>query len=259
MSSTTFEQSHFAEGRFRRAYKGTWISPPSKRGSKCVVKEWKESYIWEASGWDETVKIYDRARGLAHRFNSEVNPSSPINVTDAVVQRVTREPEHGTRSPSLNEWVIVEDYLEGNFTKWCNNYGYISNDARDINGTLTAFAHWSWVATGAQEMITDIQGVRDSNGYHLTDPAILSLNNRYGCTDMGIEGMAMFFINHECNDICRGWKRPRLSDFHGKIPQPILTSCQQMVYQVNNATSYMFELKFPPEVKRLVTQVFLQI
>ena len=60
----------------------------------------------------------------------------------------------------------------------------------------------------------------------------------------------MFFLNHECNDICRGWKRPTLENFRGIIPQPTLTACQQVQYQFNNATTYTFEMKFPPVTKQ---------
>ena len=108
-------------------------------------------------------------------------------------------------------------------------------------------------------MVGDIQGVRNDSGYHLTDPAILSLSGSYGITDTGIEGMAMFFLNHNCNNICRGWNRPNLSSFSGLVPQSTLTACQQLLYQVNNATTYKFEMKFPPITKQIVTQVFLQI
>ena len=258
MTSTTFESKHFAEGRFRRAYKGVWTAPPEKRGQQCVVKEMKDDYAWESTRWDTTIKIYERAGVLARQFNRSVGPSYPVSFTNAVVHKVTQQPNpHG--HPKLNEYVVVEDYIQGNYTKWCNNYGYISPDAKSVNITVPAFMHWSWLYTKGQEMVADLQGVRDHNGYHLTDPALLSVSGSYGVTDMGIEGMAMFFLNHKCNDICRGWKRPTLENFRGIIPQPTLSACQQMQYQVNNATTYTFEMKFPPVTKQLVTHVFLQV
>ena len=256
--SFNFESKSFAEGRFRRAYKGVWTAPPEMQGRRCVVKELKDTYVWKPTGWDTTIDMYKRAGILAGEFNKSKRPSYPICFTDAKLGIVTQQPNpHG--HPKLNEYVVVEDYIQGNYTKWCNNYGYISPDAKSVNITVPAFMHWSWLYTKGQEMVADLQGVRDHNGYHLTDPGLLSISGSYGVTDMGIEGMAMFFLNHECNDICRGWKRPRLDNFRGIIPQPTLIACQQMQYQVNNATTYTFEMKFPPVTKQLVTHVFLQV
>ena len=254
----TFECTAFAEGRFRRAYKGIWASHPRKQGQQIVVKESKDNTVWDANGWSETVKVHKRANFIAKQFNRSVNPSYPIMFTEVQVQRVLYHPNPNGH-PKLHEYVTVEDYLLGNYKKWCNNYGYISQEAKSTNITTTAFMHWSWLYTNGQEMVGDVQGVYNDSGYHLTDPAILSLSGSYGITDTGIEGMAMFFLNHECNDICRGWNRPNLSSFRGLVPQSTLTACQQLLYQVNNSTTYKFEMKFPPLTKQIVTQVFLQI
>ena len=47
--ATNFSPTSFAEGRFRRAYKGTFTEPPSKKGKQCVAKEKKASYTWAAT------------------------------------------------------------------------------------------------------------------------------------------------------------------------------------------------------------------
>ena len=246
----TFEQVHFDEGRFRRAYRGQWTTP-EKYGQKCVIKRMKSGCVFAANGWDSTIKIYNRAGTIAQQFNQSVRPNYPI--------RFTGIDTYVVRDSCPTEYVVAEDYLEGVFMKWCNNYGYISPKAKSEHTIMPAFVHWSWMYTSGQEMVCDLQGTRDENGYHLTDPVILSLNNTYGETDMGIEGMAMFFMNHECNSICRGWRRPRWESFIGKIPRDTLAACQLMQSQVNNATSYRFEMKFPPATKDIVRRVFLQI
>ena len=243
----TFEEVHFAEGRFRKAYKGHWTTP-EKNGQKCVIKRMKSGCVWAASGWDSTLKVYNRAGKIAKQFNESNYPICFTSIGKYVVQ-----------DSYPTEYVVAEDYLEGEFIKWCNNYGYISPKAKSEHITMPAFVHWSWLHTKGQEMVCDLQGTRDGSGYHLTDPVILSLNNTYGETDMGIEGMAMFFMNHECNDICRGWGRPEWESFGGKIPGETLAACQLMQSQVNNATSYRFEMNFPPATKDIVTRVFLQI
>ena len=246
MTCAIFNPKPFAEGRFRLAYKGEWKTP-EKEGKPCVIKRMKSGAVVTPGSWDCTLKIQNRAKTLAQQFQYS---NYPVRFTDIGRYTVNR--------PQLTEYVVVEDYLEGEFMKWCNNYGYISPKAKSEHITMPAFVHWSWLYTKGHEMVCDLQGVRDENGYHLTDPVILSLNNSYGETDMGIEGMAMFFMNHECNDICNKWNRPRWESFIGKIPREILLACQLMHSQVKNATSYRFELRFPPEIKRIVTSVFLQ-
>ncbi len=77
---------------------------------------------------------------------------------------------------------------------------------------MPAFMHWSWAHTGGQKMIADLQGVRSHSGYTytLTDPVLLSNHThggQYGCTDTGVEGMAMFFLKHTCGHFC--WQYPK--------------------------------------------------
>ena len=239
MTCAIFNPKPFAEGRFRLAYKGEWKTP-EKEGKPCVIKRMKSGAVVTPGSWDCTLKIHNRAKTLAQQFQYSYYP---VRFTDIGRYTVNR--------PQLTEYVVVEDYLEGEFMKWCNNYGYISPKAKSEHITMPAFVHWSWLYTKGHEMVCDLQGVRDENGYHLTDPVILSLNNSYGETDMGIEGMAMFFMNHECNGICNGWNRPRWESFIGMIPRGTLAA-------FNSATAYTFECKFPPEIKRTVTSVFLQ-
>ena len=55
---------------------------------------------------------------------------------------------------------------------------------------------WSWCYTIGEKMISDLQGVADNRNYTLTDPAILSLTDKYGVTDTGVEGMVKSFFKH---------------------------------------------------------------
>ena len=53
-------------------------------------------------------------------------------------------------------------------------------------------------------MVSDLQGVRYDSKYVLTDPAILSLEGgNYGSTDLSLVGMGLFFLSHQCTDVCR--------------------------------------------------------
>jgi len=82
-----------------------------------------------------------------------------------------------------------------------------------------AFSHFTYVRSGGQLMVVDLQGslVRheetDTSEFILTDPAIHKRKFRrgrrlfkgvsFGRTDRGREGIYAFFDTHECNDACR--------------------------------------------------------
>ena len=256
----TFQPKHFAEGRFRRAYMGTWTSPVRKMGQRCVVKELKEYVTWEPSDWDTTKMIQEEAQEMAKGFNAFSNTNYPIKFTGVEVLQVlsSGDPEATLR---VGESVIVEEYIEGVFKKWCNNYGFISHEAETTSKSMPAFMHWSWWNNNGQMMIADLQGVKMDNSYLLTDPVILSDSgdNQYGCTDMGVEGMAMFFTKHRCNPFCQTLPAPRFEDFVRQIPARTLQLCRTAIPATQNCTAFASELKFPRPVKDAVLRTFRNV
>lgn len=250
--STEFSSTHFAEGRFRRAYMGTYTAPREKAGQKCVVKELKASCTWNYTDWDSTVEIHKEAEKLAGGYNEYSRTNYPIKFTDISVHKVTKA--YGNTRPKLNEYVVVEDYIPGKFTKWLNNYGYVSGEV-SFAKSMPAFAHWSWWHTDGEKMIADLQGVRSDDGYTLTDPVLMSgtVNGRtYGCTDTGVEGIAMFFLNHKCNEFCSSLPKPTLYSLG--IPHRQIQSVIQQLQQIMNATAYSHELKLPFEIRSRLVQ-----
>ena len=250
----TFESQSFAEGRFRRAYRGTWTAPPREAGHPCVVKELKEGYSWEPTDWDTTIKITERAKELAAPFNAEIHTNKPISFTDVHVLQVNFNPDPYKR-PMLNECVTCEDHIPGTFKKWCSNYGFID----DESSSLHAFMHWSWGYTRGEEMVADLQGVRNPHSFKLTDPVIISLSESYGATDMGVEGMTMFFLKHQCNPFCQRFTKPTLAHFRGIIPQHLLDAAKALSEQNQGSTTYTVERKFPPEIRAKVAAKFREI
>lgn len=242
-----FEGKSFAEGRFRRAYMGTYTAPWEKAGQKLVVKELKDSYTWSPNDWDSTKEIQQESQKLAEGFNKYSKTNYPIKFTDVNILIVTQQAANAT--PKLNEYVVVEDYIPGQFKKWLNNYGYISDEV-SFAKSMPAFAHWSWWHTGGEKMIADLQGVRSDDGYTLTDPVLMSGSvngRRYGCTDTGVEGIAMFFLNHKCNDFCSSLPKPTLYSLG--IPQSQIRSVTQQLQEIFNGTAYSHELKLPFEIR----------
>lgn len=253
----SFESTHFAQGRFRLAYKGVCTEPPSKRGKQVVVKKAKGTCTWNPSDWDTTKKIHEKAAELAQGFNqfskSKCN-NYPIRFTEITVIQVISQP-CPTSAAKLNEWVTAEDFIEGEFKKWCSNYGYISTESQ----SMPAFMHWSWVYTRGELMVADLQGVLKPDGFFLTDPVIMSLSYSYGQTDTGAEGMIMFFYNHKCNELCQQLPKPEISDFLLSVPYHQLVDCTRKLAQLQAATTYTSDLSFNPYIRQVVASVLRRV
>ena len=97
-------------------------------------------------------------------------------------------------------------------------------------------------------MIADLQGVRTAKEYLLTNPVIMSnsFGRQYGCTDTGVEGIAMFFLKHKCNQFCDMYPKPTIQD--------VVTG-----YALSTSTAYSHELKIPDYVKTNMTAIFPNI
>ncbi len=113
-ANTSFASLHFAEGVSRRAYKAMRWKQPHKLGTKAVVKDYKHEYKWAQSDWNTAVSLYDKAIELAKEFNHAMTTGREIHIVDYIIEQVTSRPDN-TTGPMLNEYVLVEDYLEGEF------------------------------------------------------------------------------------------------------------------------------------------------
>ena len=211
----------------------------------------------EKTDWDTTVRIHKEAEELAKGFNKFSNTDHPIHFTELVVIKCLYKPnaDNHPHGPKLDEYHTTEDFLVGTFKKWVNNYGAYTDETLSTAISIPAFMHWSWYQTKGEKMIADLQGVRNDNGYMLTDPVILSLSGEYGATDMGVEGMAIFFYLHECNSFCKNLPRPGKNDLVSHIPSTQLSLCLELKRSVQVATMYSCEVKLSVEIQaRLVTK-----
>jgi len=101
---------------------------------------------------------------------------------------------------------LTQQFLEGEYVKFNNNYGWINEDEDSCNLIAQAFSHFTYEYTTGVIMVTDIQGIKNkTGGISITDPAIHSFfyNQRFGKTNHGKLGMIRFFMTHKCNDYCK--------------------------------------------------------
>jgi len=68
---------------------------------------------------------------------------------------------------------------------------------------MDAFQHYSYVKSGKYAICCDLQGVLVGNKYFLTDPAVNSIDNRFGNTDIGKIGIQLVMKRHRCTNLCK--------------------------------------------------------
>lgn len=96
----------------------------------------------------------------------------------------------------------------GRWRKWNNNKDWITEELAHLS--VQAFCHWTYEFTNGQELMCDAQGSRVAGKYVFSDPCILSLDQRYGCTDFGQPNMEAWFSSHRCNEFCQdSWRLPQ--------------------------------------------------
>ncbi len=216
MVSGSFEKTPYAEGRYRLVFKGVYESPVHKQGNGCILKMEKSLSIRSTSDYKTTLQIHKLAKRLAEEFNKERISPKTLEYVD--IDACIVEAAKYLGGPE-NYAYLIEDFIPGNFMKWCNNFGYVSDDST----TLPAFMHWTFIRTKGRMMVGDLQGVRTNVGYILTDPAIMSntYNHFYGKTDTGAEGIALFFKNHRCSRMCLRLQKPYLHRMLALLPGKI--------------------------------------
>ncbi len=246
--SGSFEKNLYAEGRHRTIYKGVYHGPPHKRGKECILKEEKGLKARVSPTYKTTLQIYKIAQNLAEEFNRERISHMALEYVDADVSFSDFTQYDG--GPREEQGYLIEDFIPGKFMKWCNNYGYISDDST----TLPAFMHWTFVRTEGRMMVGDLQGVRAKRKFILTDPAIMSTttNHFYGNTDTGVEGIALFFKNHDCSQMCRNLPKPSLHDILALLP----AGAQDQVDKFEMSTVRTDELLMPLRDMHEVIQLF---
>ncbi|XP_038045235.1 uncharacterized protein LOC119719812 [Patiria miniata] len=231
-----FEDDWFDQGASRYAYKGTFHGEPHLEGKPCVVKVYKEEWYERMSeyAWKADDRAYCKAHDMARLFNIRYNTSKPIEFVKPEFTQVDTRAAYnflgfipfernvkgklpGTSDSvsniiPANATLAVERYLEGDYVKFNNNSGYL---AREDIATPAAFSHFTYHESNGTALVCDLQGVRSRAGYKFTDPAVSSSGTQlgfYGSTDLGICGIVKFFKNHRCNELCKGLKKPKITN-----------------------------------------------
>jgi len=147
---------------------------------------------------------------------------------------------------------LAQQFLNGEYVKFNNNYGWKNKDNDSYNLIAQAFSHFTYEYTMGVIMITDIQGIRSgTDELSITDPAIHSFlyNQQFGETNHGKLGMIRFFTTHECNDYCK-----KLHLIHPKLIDHAAVQSMKEKRKGEEPLDHLYE-KFEPDIKKWREQI----
>ena len=146
-----------------------------------VTKIYKET----AEGWNtltqylKQIEVSTISDFLAHEYNMIKDPAHlPIHFIRSHVAELTMT------DGSVSHCHLEEELPAGEFIKFKSNNGHWNVDKFDP--TLAQFSAYTYRVTGNFMMVTDLQGIKTDDGFHLTDPVILCHDTtRFGSTNLG--------------------------------------------------------------------------
>ncbi len=192
----------FASGGCRDAFVANGMKGVS---GKMVLKRYKLERIDELShlfnSLDEHTRKVVQMHALARHFAQMMSDEAPLEYGETFTYTKLY---YGKLN---DEAVTIEQFIDGTFAKYINNTGDILiKDNSVIALKAESFAHYSYVKSGEQLIIVDLQGV----GFTLFDPEIASAklydedNSIYFCAgNLSITAIETFLIQHKCNRFCK--------------------------------------------------------
>eukprot|EP01083_Nonionella_stella_P216628 778473_1 len=210
----------FAQGACRYAYKVYKDMGDGSGKNWLVMKKFKDGNAYTQDDWKGDIKCYAKAHQLVSAWNNlgivdkKYYMQKPQLIKSGIHYKggnatgyESKELESNPEAIKRNEYVLVEEMMDvSKYEKWNSNSGWFSNGKLSVQ----AFCHWTYHYSNGDLLFCDAQGVRDVQGYNITDPAILSKSGEYGCTDIGEIGMDQWFARHICNQFCdKKWIKPK--------------------------------------------------
>lgn len=188
---------------FGRNYDG------EEEGQIVAIKWVRPEHHCHAHHFTNIRKVCDIAAEIVAAFMKRIKTKGwTISVLKPTVWK--SDEEKGKRRT-----VLVERYIS-DFTKFNCNSGWADKSERTHNKIIQALSHFSYEWSKEKFVLCDLQGGvnEEKKTIVLSDPCIVSVEGgRYGCTDIGKDGLSNFFRYHRCTSYCRHMVLPK----HRKI------------------------------------------
>lgn len=204
-TDASFEQHDldhpFAQGSFRWVAKGVYTRG-DRFGQACVCKWFKTKGALESQFFEKDLDAVTEAIRIITQWNKSGFVDKIVKINQPEIWRFTDD----GRGDFANRKVLQEPFIE-KYQKFNSNTGW-ADDSIPWSRVMQALSHYSYHMTFGNCLLCDLQGGVYQDGIILTDPVIMSIERKYGPTDLGWKGMNTFFATHKCNEFCRSdWKR----------------------------------------------------
>ena len=259
-----FDKTPFSEGAFRYCYRGKIKDEDDDECSnnlfpsgQCVVKVFKQKVARTTTDLNDEFKNSIYANKVARIFNNsdigrlcyDLNFVIPCA---ASMQKyagfnlfffIPFENEDSMDKIKQDEWLAIEPLLTGRYERFVSNTNWTNPS---IGNAIPAFMHWNWVYSRGEKVVSDVQGVEKDGYYQLTDPAVQSINQEYGLTDLGAYGLLVFLAKHRLNQYCR----------HLPWPSDSTINLLNSYHKTNNSrTTFSFEFKSDPRIRQFYLNI----
>lgn len=222
MGRISFATTPMSSGAFKDVFAAQVKEGPYEgfgSGAECVIKAMSGKSTamgFKLSHLD--IEMQNEAKKLTNDFSRIVNPTKDGQPCKAYMRAAKLSHMDGRKYLSgelegmcfaKGEAFIIERKINGEFEKFNSNTGWSCGSSC----LPDALSHWSWVHTKGEMLLCDLQGHRGRPGgpkcngvevyyYLFTDPVVMTPTGRFGCADLGREGIETFFQHHKCNSLC---------------------------------------------------------
>ena len=196
------DKTPFATGGFRHAYNGKVVGGSLLRGSRVVLKKYKQDFraklkeneVDEKRHMLIQLQMHMIVRNYAKCLQEEAPAEFGECFTFDKVYFFEWEGEPAS----------IEPFIEGEFSKIMNNTGiptehFAEEDSYRRKGE--AFSHYTFSKSDDKYIVLDLQGI----GYRLCDPEIATNDSKaiFTLGNRGVDAVATFLEQHTCNNFCK--------------------------------------------------------
>lgn len=203
------EPEPFGVGGFRKAFQAT-SHHTNFKGSKWVVKRYLTKAVKDIEETNQTleehtkkvVQMHYLARNFTAKMNQELIENGQMSEFG---KTLSYKKIFMGKICCEDDFVTVEEFIEGKFEKYVNNDGNICGKKGEVTEKAECLVHFSYEKSNKEVMLLDVQGC----GCTLFDPEIcskeiLSEDKILFCTgNLSTTAINNFVANHHCNIYCQ--------------------------------------------------------
>ncbi len=137
-----FDKRPIGVGTFRFAFAGRWCPHGDYKGEKgkCVVKKWIKAPIYEKNFFAKEMEAHALINQMITKWNRLKNADKKYSLTTPVQTMIKKAPKGGICN--LSEYVVIEDYLEGEWNRFNGNTGSYQEGMGHLS--VQGFCHFTF-------------------------------------------------------------------------------------------------------------------